>query len=151
MGIPKLRHLPKVYPVGIHYNKALLRLTKNLCQPYCGKHPAAQHVTERKTGPHRRQLVRISHQNQPFPLGHRPQKTSQKQHIHHGHLVHDHRVGFQRVIFIPGKDHFPGGRVDSRFQKPVDGGGILPGDLGKPFGCPACGSRQHIFQAQIRK
>ena len=151
MGIPKLRHLSLIDPVGIHYDEALLRLAEDFRQTHRGEHPASQHVAERRTRPHRRQLVRISHQDQPFSLGHRPEKASQQQHIHHGHLVHDHRVGFQRVIFIPGKDHFSGSGIDPRLQKPVDGGGILPGDLGEPFCCPARGGCQHTFQAHIRE
>ena len=80
---------------------------------------AAQHIAEGAPRSHGRQLVRVSHQNQALSLGDGPQKAVQQPDIHHGHLVHNHRVGLQRVCLIPGKVHLS--RVLDRCPPPEGG------------------------------
>ena len=43
------------------------------------------------------------------------EQAVQKQHIHHGHLVHNDGVAFQGIVFVPDKEHFSGSRVDAGF------------------------------------
>ena len=138
--IAQFRHFAVIDPVGIHNNETFLGLAENLRQPDCGKLTAAKHIAERKTGTYRRQLVRVTHQNQPFARGHRLQEAVEQLHIHHGHLVHNNRITFQRIVLIPDKDHLSAVLINPRFQQSVYGGSFFSGDLRQPFGCPACGS-----------
>ena len=89
----QVRHFAPVDSVGIHYDQALLGLPEDLRQAHGRQRAAAQHIAEGAPRSHRRQLVRVSHQNQALSLGDGPQKAVQQPDIHHGHLVHNHRVG----------------------------------------------------------
>ena len=135
--------------MGIHNDQALLGLAEDLRQPHHGKVSCPDHILEGKSRPHRRQLIRISHQNQPFVSGDRPQKAVEQLHIHHGHLIYNHRIRLQGIVLVPDKAHFPGFRVDSRFQKAMNGAGILPGHLRQPLGSTACGGSQHAPQLHL--
>ena len=111
--------------------------------------PKGKPVPTGEARPNRGQLIRVAHENEPFSTGDRPQKIVQQQNIHHAHFVHDHCVTFQGIVFIPQENHFPGGRVDGAFQQTVNGGGILAGDLGEPFGSPAGGRSQNAGQLHL--
>ena len=145
----QLRQLPPVDPVGVHDDQALLGLAENLRQPHRRQLSAAEHVAEGKAGTHRGKLVRITHQNQPLSLGDGLEQGIEQFYIHHGHLVHDHRVRFQGVILVPDEEHFPGVLIDAGFQQPVDGGGVLPRYLRQPLGGPACGSGQQAAKLHL--
>ena len=82
-------------------------------------------------------------------MGNRLQEAVQQQNIHHGHLVHNHGIRFQRVILVPDKDHLSGGLVDPRLQQAMDGGRILPRDLRQPFGRSPRGGGQQTFQLHL--
>ena len=124
--------------MGVHNNQAFLSLSENFRQPDSGKASASQHIPEGKARPHRRQLIRVAYQNQPFARGNGLKQTIKQGHVHHGHFVHNYRVAFQWIFPISGKEHLPRGRVNARFQQPMDGGSVLPGDLRQPLGRPAC-------------
>ena len=84
-------------------------------------------------------------------------------HIHHGHLVDDDGVGFQRIV----GSFFKIGKGDARIpvavigrgkgvlriiahrahaQKAMDGHGLIARRLGHSLGGPPCGRRQQYFQ-----
>ena len=73
----------------------------------------------------------------------------QQLHVHHGHFVHDHRVAFKGVVLVPDEHHVPRAGVDSRFQQPVDGGGVLPRHLRQPFRRPTGGRGQQTGQLHL--
>ena len=64
--IPKLGHNTLVGPVGVHNDKTLLGLSENLCEPNRRQHLAAQTISKGETWTYRRQLIRVTHQNQPL-------------------------------------------------------------------------------------
>ena len=135
--------------MGIHNDQALLSLTEDLRQPDLRQHFAAQHVGEGESGTYRGQLIGVTHQNEPLPLRNGFQETVQQLHIHHTHLVHDHRISPQWQILIPAENHLTGGRIDSRLQQAVNGRGFLPCYFGQPFCRPAGGRRQGAAQLHM--
>ena len=133
----------------IHNDQTLLSLAEDFCQMHGRQHTAAQHIAEGKSRPHRRQLIRVTHQDHPLALGDRLHQTVQQLDVYHGHLVDDHHIRFQRIFLIPGKYHPARSGIDPRFQQPVNGGGILPGHFRQPLGCTARGRRQQAFQLHL--
>ena len=78
--------------------------------------------------------------------------------VHHGHLVHNHHIGFQRVFLILFKPGIPSipvlffqhGAV--KLQKAVDGPSLITCGLRHTLGRPPRGSRQkniHPFRLKI--
>ena len=145
----QLRQNALIDPVGVHNDQALLRLPENLSQPDGRKDTAAEHIAERKTGANRGQLIRVAYKNHPSAGADGLKQMVQKFDINHRHFVDDHSVGLQGILGIPLEKQPAGARLDAGFQKPVDGGSILPGDLGQPLGGTARGGAQKGFQAQL--
>ena len=146
--VPQVGQLPPVDPVGAADDGALGGLPEDLGQAHHGDHPAADKVGEQVARPHAGQLVGVAHQDQPAL---RPQGGQQAVHegdIHHGGLVHDHRVGLQRVAFIVGKHQPAGVGVVLGLQKAVDRGPLRAAQLPQPLGGPPRGGGQGGLQPQ---
>ena len=135
--------------MGVHDDEALLSLAEDLRQPDSRQLTAAEHIVKGETGPHRGQLVRVTHKDQTFSLRDSLQQAMQQLDIHHGHLVHDHHIRLQRIGFIPCKNHFAGVLVNTGLQQPVNGGGILSGHLGQTLGRTARRRRQKALQLHL--
>ena len=135
--------------MGIHDNQTLLSLTKNFRKPHCGKRPGAEHVAEGEAGSNRRQLVRVTYQNQPLSLGNRPQEAMQQLHIHHGHLVHNYHVTLKRIVLILQENHLARGRVNGCLQEPMDGGSLFSSNFCQTFGRSARRSSQKAAKLQL--
>ena len=95
-----LRQPPCIDGMGIHDNGAVIPLSENFRQAHLGHHAAAKDILQHRSRPHSRQLVRIPHQNYTAAHRHRLQKMAHQHDIHHGHLVQDNHIRFQRLILI---------------------------------------------------
>ena len=78
--------------MGIHNDEALLRLPENFRQAHRGEHIAAKAIAEGEARAHGGQRIRVTHQNQPLIAGDGPEQAVEQLDVHHGHLLHDHRV-----------------------------------------------------------
>ena len=67
-------HLSLVHPVRVDHDAAFPLLAENVRKPHRGDHPALQNVPQDIPHAHRRQLVRVPHQDQPCPRLQRPQQ-----------------------------------------------------------------------------
>ena len=148
-GVPQLRKIPLVYPVGVHHNQAFLSLAENLRQPDGRNTAAAEHIPEGETRPHGRQLIRVAYQNQTAVLGNGLQKSVEQGNVHHGHLIHNHHLGLQGIGAVPEEEHIPGVGVNGSLQQPMDGGSLLPRDLRQPLAGPSCGGGQKAFKPHL--
>ena len=147
--VAQLRGLPVIDPVGVHDNQALLGLSENLRQPGHRQLFTPEHITEGEARPHRRQLIRITNQNQALALGDGLQKVVQQLNVHHRHFVHDDGIGLQGIVLVLRKVHLPCVLIDPSFQKPMDGGSLLPGNLAHALGSPPRRGRYQTFQLHI--
>src|SRR5699024_8988268 len=69
-------------------------------------------------------------------------------HVHHGGLVHNDGVHFQRVALVVGKDQSAVMGVELGLQQAVDGGALHAAQLAQAFGRPSGGGSQGGLQPQ---
>gem|GEM_PF-4259933 len=90
-------------------DEALGRLAEDLAEADAGDDLRLQEVLEDLARAHRRQLVRVAHQNQPGGRGDRREEAGEEGQIHHGELVHQDHVGLQGVEpFLRNRPPTPG-------------------------------------------
>lgn len=128
--------------------RGLLGLPEDGGQVGVGHHPGADQVVKDLARPHRGQLVRIPHQHQPAVVGQGGQQGRHQGDVHHGGLVHDDRLAFQRLVLIALKGQLAGLRIVARLQQSVDGAGTFAAELPQPLGGPARGGAEQGFQPQ---
>ncbi len=101
-----------------------------------------QQVTQHLTGSDRGQLVDIPDQEQVRPWRDGLGELVGQQEIQHGRLVDHDEVGVQRPVTVVG-----GVPARAQLQQPVDGGRLVTGQLGQPFGGPAGRCGEHHLRA----
>ena len=144
-----LGRFTQIHRMGIPNDGGLLCLTEDLSQKNCFHPLAADQIGKHITGTHGRQLVRITHQNQTGSRFQRTQQCGKQRQVHHGHLVHDHRVRLQRFFFVFQKCNLMGSLVPVHSQHAVNGLGIHPRQFTHPLGGPSCRRRQDDIQAHL--
>ncbi len=133
--------------MGIHHDVAFSCLAKDLGQHHHRKALRINNVFQHASRPHAWKLVPVPHQNQPRSRDDGSQQGMHKRKIHHGHLVDNDHIRFQRILFIaPESIDRLIFWISADFQKTVDGLGLISGGLGHPLGCPARGSRKTDIQ-----
>ena len=100
-----VRILPPIDPVSVDYDHALPGLPENLRQPYGVNDLAGYDIPQYIARSHRRQLIRVSYENQPCAADHRFGQCIHQKNIHHGHFIDDDHILLQRVFFIFAKIH----------------------------------------------
>ncbi|CAN4049907.1 Aminotransferase class V domain-containing protein, partial [Dysosmobacter welbionis] len=145
--VGQLGRLAQVHRVGVADDGRLLRLAEHLPEEHRLHPAAADQVGEHVSRPHGGQLVRIPHQHQPGAGPQGPQQSGKQRQVHHGHLIHDHRVRLQRLLFRLLERHLMGDVVPAHPQHPVDRLGLHAGQLAHALGRPPGGGRQDDLQA----
>ena len=143
------RGLAPVHRVGVADDGRLGRLTENLREAEGGDPLGAEEIRQQIPGAHRGQLVRIPHQNQATVPAEGGEQGAHEGHIHHGGLVHNHRIHLQGVVLVVGKDEAPLLGVILGLQQPVDGGGLGAAGLRQALGGAAGGGGQGGAQLQM--
>ena len=128
------RQLPGVYCVGIHNDKAFLRLTEDLREPDGLRHAAADEVRKEIARTNRRQLIRVADKNQPAAGLERTKQRRHELQINHRCLVDNHRLGLERLVLIVEKGHCARLGIKLRLKEPVDGAGLPPRHLAQALG-----------------
>ena len=145
--VGQLGRLAQVHRVGVADDGRLLRLAEHLPEEHRLHPAAADQVGEHVSRPHGGQLVRIPHQHQPGAGPQGPQQSGKQRQVHHRHLIHDHRVRLQRLLFRLLERHLMGDVVPAHPQHPVDRLGLHAGQLAHALGRPPGGGRQDDLQA----
>ena len=79
---------------------AVLLLTENLIQIYCGYHIAVYNIRKYFSGADGRKLIHIADENDPAGLRKCAQERFHQGDIHHGTLIHNDSVAAQRLFLI---------------------------------------------------
>ena len=133
--------------MGIHHDIAFSCLAKDLGQHHHRKAVRLNDVFQHASRPHARKLVPVAYQNQPCPRDDCAQQGMHERKIHHGHLVNNNYICFQRILFIaPESIDRLIFWISADFQKAVDGLGLISGGLGHPLGRPSRGGRKTDIQ-----
>ena len=98
-------------------NQAVLRLTENPIQHGNRHHSAVDQLIEHVARAHARQLVRVTHKNDPRVLADTLEKLLCQPHIHHRKLVHNDEVGIHKVNALAVSDFFPGAKSQCAVQR----------------------------------
>ena len=101
----KSRSVAVIDRVGVHDDETSLCLPEDLGQADGLHHAAADEVGKDVSRADRRQLIRVADQKQAAAGLQRLQKRRHELQIHHGSLVHDHRVAGKRRVFVVKKGH----------------------------------------------
>ena len=86
--------------VGVGDNPAGRRLAENPFQSDHGEDAAFDDVPQDISGADGRQLVHVSHQDQPHRVGYGPEQGVHQDDVHHGALVRNEDVALKRMILI---------------------------------------------------
>ena len=141
------KKIPPIFPeiwlsapidfMSVHNDRTLRRLAENFCQTHGGEHPAAEQIGKQVSRPHGRQLIRVPYQNQAAVSPQSSYQCPHQIHIHHGCLIHNHRIHGQRVVLIMTEYQTACLRFKLSLQQPVDGGGLCPAQLSPAVWPPA--------------
>ena len=92
------RHLSLQDPVGIGDDIALQRLAEDLAEHDRSEDTRFDQVPQHSAGAYAGQLVHVPHQDQSRAGHDCLEKRAEQVHVHHGHLVDDDGVRFQRIV-----------------------------------------------------
>ena len=134
----QLRLLPGVDPVGVDHDAGLLGLAEDLGQPHRGQRPGGEQVAEDLPGADRGQLVDVADQQQVSARRDCLDQLVREDHVDHRGLVDHHQVRVEWLVGVEG-----GVAARPELQQAVDGGRVVAGEFGEPFGGPAGGGGEH--------
>ena len=137
-------------PVGIGDDQAFGGLAENLIQADGGKTACPEHLSQNIARPYAGQLVGIPYHNDAAAHPQRGQQALEQFDVHHTHLVQNHRVTAQQILFVMNEPHHTAGIV--HLQQAVDGGSPMAGEFFQPFGGPAGGgAERHPFALMLQQ
>ena len=145
--VVQYHRLSRVDFMGVHHDIALSCLAEYPGQRHHLELSGSNDVLEDAPRSDRGELVHVSHKDEPRPRDHCLKEGMHQGQVHHGHLVDDDDVCFQRVLPVPEEPSralpvlgiF---RIDIDFQKPVYRLGLAARRLGHPLGGAPGGSCQ---------
>ena len=97
-----------------------------------------EQVAQDFAGADRGELVDVADQQQMRSVGDRLDQLVGQDHVHHRGLIDHDQIGVQGVVAV-----VFGVAAGLQLQQPVNGGGLVAGQLGQPLGGPAGGRDQH--------
>ncbi len=131
----------------IQDDSALLVLPIYKCKARSEEILAVDQVRKHIARAHRRQLVRVAHENEPRPRLNRLAERLGQHQIHHRSLVDNYNLLVQRSLGISPKCHESRLLVIVELQQPVHRAREMPTGLHDPLGGPPCRSGNSNLEA----
>ena len=128
--------------VGVFHDHALILLAEDAGQANGGHHPAANHLAEDVARAHAGQLIRVAHHDNAAAVLQGGQQALEELGVHHAHLIQHHHIALEQVFLVVDEAQQMNLGVIVHLQQPVDGLGLLAGELAQPFGGPTGGRAQ---------
>jgi hypothetical protein len=124
--------------VGVDDDARLAGLAEDLSQAHSRDAVGGEQVAQDFAGADRRELIDVADEQQMRSVGDRLDELVGQDHIHHRALIDHDQIGVKRVVAV-----VFGVAVGLELQQPVNGGGLVAGQLGQPLGGSAGGRDQH--------
>ena len=118
------------------------RLSEHLRQPGHRQGAAVDQISEHLAGPHRGQLVHITHQQQGRLRREGIEQGGHQGHIHHRGFIHHQQIALQRQLGVALEAK--GRRIE--LQQPVNRLGLKAGGFAHALGGPAGGGAEQDAQ-----
>ena len=131
-GGGKIGHLAAVDAMRGGNDSARRRLAEDLGQPHHRECLRAYQIGEDLAGPHRGQLIVVSHHQHGRPCGDRLDQSMHQRHVDHRGFVDDQQIAVQLVLGAA----VEGPRSGIDLQQAVDRLRFEPGGLAQPLGRP---------------
>ena len=147
----KIRVFPINNIVGVGDYHAFGRLAENGVQRYGRKDIRAEEVMKNVSCTNGRKLVAVADHNKAAVEGKGTKKRIKKKGVHHGHLVHNKGVAFERILFVSSENRNKLASGIINFQKAVDGFGFVAGKFRKTLCGSSGGRRKQNFVALLFK